>query len=174
MTNCWELANSEHFNDTGLNTWTFRNEDSNATALITGFKIVRNYGMVNMDNQPCSDDYIEPASNGTIDGWREDYACNWENCGGLSYTSIGNSGANNDQSISIPGSFSWSFTCPVGDPTTYVGPRDDLLFRKSRTLHRSVLPSGRELTPHGGKSQWQVNAPKPDRTARIRMKPTSI
>ncbi len=34
--------------------------------------------------------------------------------------------------------------------------RDNLLFRKPRTLHRSVLPSGRTLTLRGGKSQWHV------------------
>ena len=41
ITNCWELANSGYLNDIGFNTWTFRNEDSNATAQITDFKIVK-------------------------------------------------------------------------------------------------------------------------------------
>jgi hypothetical protein len=136
VTNCWELANSGYLNDSGYNTWTFRNLDSNATALITGFKIVRNYGMVNMLNQPCDDDFVEPASNGTIDSWREDYACNWQNCGGLSYTTFNNSGYNNDQRITVPAgqSFSWSFTCPIGDPATYVGPKSCLFNFNQATM----------------------------------------
>src|SRR5580692_1783613 len=41
---------------------------------------------------------------------------------------------------------------------------DDLLFRKSRSLHPSVLSKGRTLAPRGGISQGQVTAPEAHRS----------
>jgi hypothetical protein len=147
------------YNDTGYNTVTFSNQDPQRTIKISNLRIIRAYGMCGLDKEnagccvgynpggecwntgdPCGAAFTA-GTNGNLDSTRNDTPCNFEDHGGLSYTSFAISGENNDQSLYINpnSSFSWSFTAP-SRTSGYIGPYS-CLFNFNQIALDNTAPS---------------------------------
>jgi hypothetical protein len=127
------------YNDTGYNGIAFSNQDPQRTIKISNLRIIRAYGMCAMDKEnatcceenPTNDCWDNScgrsgwivAADGNLDNTRNDTPCNFEDCGGLSYTGFAIDWVNNDQTIYINpnSSFSWDFIAPLRT-SAYIGP----------------------------------------------------
>ena len=125
------------FDDTGSNTLSFTNNDPKVTVWIKGLQIVRGYGMCqlpcdssqqcnggmcNGSGVPCSTNQTKSGSNDIAP--RQDYPCNYENCGGLSYTAYYWDN-HNGRILNRETTYTWTWTNPnatFGIYNSYVGP----------------------------------------------------
>ena len=147
------------FDDTGPNTLSFTNCDPSVTVWIKGLQIVRGYGMCqlpcdssqqcnggtcNGSGTPCSTNQTQSGSNDLAP--RQDYPCNYENCGGMSCTGFFYDD-HNGTLLQRGTTYSWTWTNPnasFGSYNSYAGSSHCLF-----NLNNVTIPSnqGNATTP---------------------------
>ncbi len=147
------------FDDTGPNTLSFTNCDPSVTVWIKGLQIVRGYGMCqlpcdssqqcnggtcNGSGTPCSTNQTQSGSNDLAP--RQDYPCNYENCGGMSCTGFFYDN-HNGTLLQRGTTYSWTWTNPnasFGSYNSYAGSSHCLF-----NLNNVTIPSnqGNATTP---------------------------
>jgi len=113
------VNNTSSYIKGGVNKITFLNK-STVPVQLKNFRIVRAYGMKNLTSQnDCDPEQIKTLTG--IDGSRQDYPCNYANCGDrISYVHWG---ANYEAVPISPGeSLKWTFTNPISSADNYVAP----------------------------------------------------
>jgi hypothetical protein len=121
----WEFANSGHYNDTELNQFRIENTNSNTSVVIENIQIVRIYQMYSLNEQNGCSEEVFHDTHDAFDATRDDYPCNWEKCGGRSFTTFDGPWDDNQNPpqpaenivISPNSSYEWTFNWDNADCT---------------------------------------------------------
>ena len=104
------------YHDDNHNTLLFKNK-SPVRVWINNLRIIRIYGMSSLRTSVFSAK-VPRESNGNLDPTRKDYPCNFESCGGYSFTKFGPDSSWN--TIPPASSRGWMFKNPIPNPYNYV------------------------------------------------------
>jgi hypothetical protein len=129
----------QNYSEMGENTFTFTNW-STVDVVISNLKIMRVYNSEYLDyNSNPAWGYADSPRNGTFDNTRIDKPCNYEGCGGLSYSFIWDA-TNADKTIPPSGTMTWTLDWSNCGSSNYLQ-KERCLFNFNQMYAESTDPN---------------------------------